>query len=598
MNKLKTIFLLFLITQVSFATIRYVSKTGSSTPPYTSWETASDSIQKCINICVDGDTVIVANGVYKEVLVVNVVLTLIGSSMDSCIIDGTGLNSTYPNSEGVTIIVLKNLIISNLNLIGKGAQISLSQVLASIKNSSDLTVHNCRVSNAIGGIGSIGGKSTITNVIFYNNRIDLSNYRGNNPDTSLITNCIFIKPQKYGNAIQEIEGNTLIENNILLALGTNNEYGIDLIYPNIKLIKNNIISNYNLHNIDITDYIGDTVIIENNNIGYSNSENYLTGGGIWQPTGNPKLSIRNNIIYKNRNSVNGNGPEKHRTDYNIYWKNTNNVPGTLILGEHDIIANPMFVKDDTIPGYPYNFDFHLQKYSPATDAGDPNILDADGSRSDIGMYGGPEGEIYQYIDLPPSIPKNFKIRLSNDSDKVEINWDYNTEADFSYYKIYRDTIPDFNCDSTTLYTTTDSSLLTDYLGYLKKLFYKITSVDNQGNESYSGETISINLTGMKDSGIKILSDYLLYQNYPNPFNPETKIVYSLKDKGYVKLMVYNLLGELMHVLVNEEKEAGTYEANVRFDQSISSGIYLYRIEVIGENNIPKFSDLKKMIFIK
>ncbi|HPO57176.1 MAG TPA: hypothetical protein PKY46_14355, partial [Ignavibacteriaceae bacterium] len=246
MNKLKTIFLLFLITQVSFATIRYVSKTGSSTPPYTSWETASDSIQKCINICVDGDTVIVANGVYKEVLVVNVVLTLIGSSMDSCIIDGTGLNSTYPNSEGVTIIVLKNLIISNLNLIGKGAQISLSQVLASIKNSSDLTVHNCRVSNAIGGIGSIGGKSTITNVIFYNNRIDLSNYRGNNPDTSLITNCIFIKPQKYGNAIQEIEGNTLIENNILLALGTNNEYGIDLIYPNIKLIKNNIISNYNL----------------------------------------------------------------------------------------------------------------------------------------------------------------------------------------------------------------------------------------------------------------------------------------------------------------------------------------------------------------
>ena len=103
---------------------------------------------------------------------------------------------------------------------------------------------------------------------------------------------------------------------------------------------------------------------------------------------------------------------------------------------------------------------------------------------------------------------------------------------------------------------------------------------------------------MKDSGIKILSDYLLYQNYPNPFNPETKIVYSLKDKGYVKLMVYNLLGELMHVLVNEEKEAGTYEANVRFDQSISSGIYLYRIEVIGENNIPKFSDLKKMMFIK
>ncbi|MBI5662327.1 MAG: hypothetical protein HZC46_09290, partial [Ignavibacterium album] len=46
------------------ATIRYVSKTGSSTPPYTSWATAADSIQKCINICEYGDTIYVANGVY------------------------------------------------------------------------------------------------------------------------------------------------------------------------------------------------------------------------------------------------------------------------------------------------------------------------------------------------------------------------------------------------------------------------------------------------------------------------------------------------------------------------------------------------------
>jgi len=597
MNKLKIIFLIILLAQGAFGTIRYVSKTGNSTPPYINWETASDSIQKCINICVDGDTVIVANGVYKEVLVVNVVLTLIGSSMDSCIIDGTGLVAPVPNYEGLTINALKDFTIRNFKLMGKGEGTVLTCVIASFKSNTTLTVNNCSITNAYDGIGSIGRKSIITNVFFLNNRNDLKTHRGNNPDTSLISNCIFIKAQGHvGQAIED-NGVTFIKNNIIMAFdGTMTYYGIYLLYPKFIILENNLVSNFTTGNITITDYIQDSVIIRNNNLCYSDTLSWSSG--IQQPTGNSKLNIINNLIFKNSNSVMGNEPNKHRTDYNIYWKNTNNVPGTLILGEHDIIANPMFVKDDTIPGYPYNFDFHLQKYSPATDAGDPNILDADGSRSDIGMYGGPEGEIYQYIDLPPSIPKNFKIRLSNDSDKVEINWDYNTEADFSYYKIYRDTIPDFNCDSTTLYTTTDSSLLTDYLGYLKKLFYKITSVDNQGNESYSGETISINLTGMKDSGIKILSDYLLYQNYPNPFNPETKIVYSLKDKGYVKLMVYNLLGELMHVLVNEEKEAGTYEANVRFDQSISSGIYLYRIEVIGENNIPKFSDLKKMIFIK
>ncbi len=75
------------------ATIRFVSKSGKSTPPYTSWKTAADSIQKCINICVDGDTIIVANGVYKENLVIYTLIYLAGSSMDSTIIDGTGLEN-------------------------------------------------------------------------------------------------------------------------------------------------------------------------------------------------------------------------------------------------------------------------------------------------------------------------------------------------------------------------------------------------------------------------------------------------------------------------------------------------------------------------
>ncbi|OQY71750.1 MAG: hypothetical protein B6D44_11950, partial [Ignavibacteriales bacterium UTCHB2] len=65
----------------------------------------------------------------------------------------------------------------------------------------------------------------------------------------------------------------------------------------------------------------------------------------------------------------------------------------------------MFVKD-TIPTANENYDFHLQAYSPAIDKGDPNILDLDGSRSDIGMYGGPFGETYTYQDLAPLVPRN------------------------------------------------------------------------------------------------------------------------------------------------------------------------------------------------
>src|SRR5690606_15717148 len=88
----------FLIFNFSFlietqATIRYVSKTGTSTPPYTSWETAADSIQKAIDICLPGDTVLVANGVYYENLVINTPLNLIGSSMDSTVIDGQNMGN-------------------------------------------------------------------------------------------------------------------------------------------------------------------------------------------------------------------------------------------------------------------------------------------------------------------------------------------------------------------------------------------------------------------------------------------------------------------------------------------------------------------------
>ena len=102
-------------------------------------------------------------------------------------------------------------------------------------------------------------------------------------------------------------------------------------------------------------------------------------------------------------------------------------------------------------------------------------------------------------------------------------------------------------------------------------------------------------------------DFALYQNYPNPFNPTTTIGYRLKESGYVKLMVYNILGKLVKVLVNKFQSAGYYE--VEFGEqvaskqyavgnSLASGIYIYRIEVIGKGNVPVFSDMRKMVLLK
>ncbi|MEO8231692.1 MAG: T9SS type A sorting domain-containing protein [Ignavibacteriota bacterium] len=72
-------------------------------------------------------------------------------------------------------------------------------------------------------------------------------------------------------------------------------------------------------------------------------------------------------------------------------------------------------------------------------------------------------------------------------------------------------------------------------------------------------------------------NFQLNQNYPNPFNPSTSINYAISSKQFVSLKVYDVLGDEVATLVNEEKPAGNYEVN--FDASkLSSGVYFYKLQ--------------------
>lgn len=83
----------------------------------------------------------------------------------------------------------------------------------------------------------------------------------------------------------------------------------------------------------------------------------------------------------------------------------------------------------------------------------------------------------------------------------------------------------------------------------------------------------------------------LLQNYPNPFNPTTTISYTINEKGFVQLKVYDVLGEEIANLVNEEKEQGSY--SVKFDgNNLPSGIYFYSLRV---NN---FVQSRKMVLLR
>jgi photosystem II stability/assembly factor-like uncharacterized protein len=85
--------------------------------------------------------------------------------------------------------------------------------------------------------------------------------------------------------------------------------------------------------------------------------------------------------------------------------------------------------------------------------------------------------------------------------------------------------------------------------------------------------------------------FMLQQNYPNPFNPNTKISYSIPEDCFVKLTVYNLLGEEVSLLVNEQQKSGGYEIN--FDaEKLSGGVYLYTLTASD------YTSSKKMILLR
>ncbi len=115
-----------------------------------------------------------------------------------------------------------------------------------------------------------------------------------------------------------------------------------------------------------------------------------------------------------------------------------------------------------------------------------------------------------------------------------------------------------------------------------KYAYRLKQIDTDGNFEYS-KVIEIDL----DSPAK----FELFQNYPNPFNPSTTIRFTVAETEYVRLTVYNLVGEQVEELLNEVKDAGIH--TIDFDGSnLNSGIYIYKIES-GD-----FVQTRKMTLIK
>ncbi|MCC6254452.1 MAG: T9SS type A sorting domain-containing protein, partial [Ignavibacteriaceae bacterium] len=129
-----------------------------------------------------------------------------------------------------------------------------------------------------------------------------------------------------------------------------------------------------------------------------------------------------------------------------------------------------------------------------------------------------------------------------------------------------------------------------------KSFYRLKQIDFDGTYEYSN---------IIEVDFSLPIGFSLEQNYPNPFNPTTTIKYSVPnvtlspDKSginsvegsRVQLKIYDVLGNEISTLVNEEKPAGNYE--IRFDAAkLSSGVYFYQLKA------ERFLETKKMILLR
>lgn len=193
---------------------------------------------------------------------------------------------------------------------------------------------------------------------------------------------------------------------------------------------------------------------------------------------------------------------------------------------------------------------------------------------------------YQLIDALVPVELTSFTATSNNNEVV-LNWSTATETNNQVFEVERKsegsefrTIGYVDGKGTT--TEQQNYSYSDKNVEVGNYTYRLKQIDFNGQFEYSNEV---------EVEVSAPSVFALDQNYPNPFNPSTVINYSIPEVGFVKLAVFNLLGEKVAELVNQVVEAGSHQVTFNAS-SLPSGAYFYSIES-GD-----FTQVKKMLLTK
>ncbi|MEQ8578125.1 MAG: T9SS type A sorting domain-containing protein [Balneola sp.] len=207
-----------------------------------------------------------------------------------------------------------------------------------------------------------------------------------------------------------------------------------------------------------------------------------------------------------------------------------------------------------------------------------------------------------YVILP-SAPTNLTITNIGSSGFPNLDWDDNTEPNLDYYNVYRTKkrlsdgyiFPAELIGSPTSSTYTDSWIVMGS-GNPYDYQYKVQAVSTSGfTSSFSNSTPWVNANApFKVLSQRIPDEYTLDNNYPNPFNPSTQIKFELPETAEVSIKVYNIMGQEVATIVNDQMQAGFHNATFKAD-NLSSGVYIARITATGTSGEEFVSEIKMQL---
>lgn len=180
---------------------------------------------------------------------------------------------------------------------------------------------------------------------------------------------------------------------------------------------------------------------------------------------------------------------------------------------------------------------------------------------------------------------SFSVAVSGND--VELSWITATETNNSHFEIQRsidgagfERIGDVAGNGTT--TEIHHYIFKDHNLTAGKYYYRLKQFDLSGTFEFSN---------IIEANILSPNKFDLMQNYPNPFNPATTINFTIPEKVNVNLKIYDVMGNEIATLVNEEKTAGKH--SIEFDATrLASGTYFYKLQAGGK------TEVRKMLLIK